>query len=56
MFRSGSSLDSSASQLQGAITVTAAGFWVKSVFCVACLPPAPGAGVSVSVSVCRKQK
>lgn len=49
----GQALDSSASQLQEAITATTAGFWVKSVFCNACLPPAPSAGVSVTVSVCR---
>lgn len=45
--------DSSVSQLQEAITATAAGFWVKSVFCIACIHPAPSAGVSVTVSVCR---
>lgn len=50
----GQARDSSASLLQEAITATAAGFWVKSVFCIACLPPAPSAGVSVTVSVCRK--
>ncbi len=49
----GQARDSSASQLQGAITVMAAGFWVKSVFCIACLRPVPSAGVSVSMSVCR---
>ncbi len=49
----GQARDSSASQLRGAITVMAAGFWVKSVFCIACLPPVPSAGVSVRASVCR---
>lgn len=29
------------------------GFWVKSVFLYACLPPVPSAGVTVSMSVCR---
>ena len=49
----GQALDASASQLQEAITAKAAGFWVKSVFYIACLPPAPSAGVSVTLSVCR---
>lgn len=42
----GQALDSSASQLQGAISIMAAGFWVKSFF-VCCVSPVPSAGISV---------